>query len=227
MQQIDLSHAIPDAPQGAALWAQALGPFETNCYVYTPDGQAAWIFDPGMDPQDVIEHVRQAGLSVEAIVLTHAHADHILGLDAVLEAFSGTPLLIHEDESEWLGDPAMNLSAGFGAPYSGPEPTRTLAHGDTLTIAGQPWAVRHTPGHSPGSCSFIAPGARLAIVGDTLFSGSIGRTDLPGGDFDVLADSIRSHLYTLDASCLCLPGHGPSTTVGHERQHNPFVRRDA
>ena len=225
MEPIDISGRMPEGSDDARLWASPLGPYQTNCYVYSPDGKACWIIDPGMGPGDVIEHVRSAGLSVEAIVLTHAHSDHIMGIDEVMSAFPETPLWIHSAEEDWLSDPALNLSAAFGAPYSGPAPTRLLAHGDTLTIEGETWEVRHTPGHSPGSCSFIAPGARVAIVGDTLFSGSIGRTDLPGGDFEQLADSIRRELYGLDADCLCLPGHGPSTTVGQERQHNPFVRR--
>ncbi len=142
-----------------------------------------------------------------------------------MDAFPDTALWIHSAEEDWLADPALNLSAAFGLPYSGPAPTRLLAHGDTLQILGESWDVRHTPGHSPGSCSFIAPGAKFAIVGDTLFSGSIGRTDLPGGDFEQLAESIRRELYGLDADCVCFPGHGPPTTVGQERQHNPFVRR--
>ena len=225
MEPIDISGRIDGAADAARLWGQPLGPFETNCYLYTPDGKAAWLVDPGAGPDEVVEHIRGQDLSLAAIVLTHAHADHILGLTEVLRAFPDTPLLIHEAEEDWIGDPARNLSMGFGAPYSGPAPTGTLEHGQEITIAGQPWAVRHTPGHSPGGCVFVAPGGQLAIVGDTLFSGSIGRTDLPGSDFDELADSIRRELYTLDAACLCLPGHGPGTTVGHERQHNPFVRR--
>lgn len=225
MQPIDISGRTPDQHEAARLWAVSLGPFETNCYLYTPDGASAWIIDPGAGPEPVIEHAKSEGLKPAAIILTHAHADHVLGLSAVMDAFPGTPLLIHEAERDWPSDPALNLSAMFGMPYSGPEPTRLLRHGDELEIAGETWQVRHTPGHSPGGCVFVAPSGQLAIVGDTLFAGSIGRTDFPGGDFDQLAESIRREIYTLDAACLCLPGHGPTTTVGHERQHNPFVRR--
>lgn len=225
MHTIDLAGRLPDATEHARLWSAALGPFETNAYLYTPDGLHAWIFDPGMGPAPLVELARREHLEPTAIVLTHAHADHVLGLAEVLEAFPGTPVLIHEAERHWPADPALNLSAGMGVPVSAPSPTGTFVHRDTLTIGDQAWTVRHTPGHSPGGCVFVAPGGLLAIVGDTLFSGSIGRTDLPGGDFDTLADSIRRELYTLDARCLCLPGHGPATTVGRERQHNPFVRR--
>lgn len=226
MQQLDISGRVQDANKDAAMWVASLGPFETNAYVYTPDGRHAWIVDPGAGPRKVIELVESRGLVVDAVLLTHAHADHILGLGEVMEAFPKTPLLLHEDEKDWPGDPALNLSAAFGMPYSGPEPTRLLSHGDEVEVGGQAWTVRHAPGHSPGGCVFLAPGGSLAIVGDTLFAGSIGRTDLPGGDFEQLAASIRREIYGLDGACLCLPGHGPATTVGQERAHNPFVRRE-
>lgn len=225
MHLIDITGRVPEQNSDAALWSATLGPFETNCYVYTPDGQNAWIIDPGLGPEPVIDHMRELGLEAAAVLLTHAHADHVMGLSAVMAAFPGTPLIIHEAEQDWPSDPALNLSAMFGTPYSGPRPTRLLTHGGTVHVGGQAWDVRHTPGHSPGGCVFLAPGGLVAIVGDTLFSGSVGRTDFPGGDFDVLAASIRREIYSLDERCLCLPGHGPTTTVGRERAHNPFVRR--
>jgi len=225
MELIDIAERTQCDAEDARLWAAPLGPYQTNCYLYTPNGRTAWIIDPGMDPREVVTTAREQDFQIEAIVLTHAHADHILGIDQVLAAFPDTALVIHKSEEDWLGDPALNLSAAFGSPYSAPKPTRVLTHGESLQIGDECWEVRHTPGHSPGGCSFVAPGGRLAIVGDTLFSGSIGRTDLPGGDFDQLAQSIRRELYSLDAECLCLPGHGPTTTIGQERQHNPFVRR--
>jgi glyoxylase-like metal-dependent hydrolase (beta-lactamase superfamily II) len=227
MESIDISGRIPEQNKSAALWTASLGPFETNTYLYTPDGQHAWIVDPGVAPHPVIEQAKAAGLTIEAVLLTHAHADHVMGLNDVMAAFPGTPLLIHKAERDWPRDPALNLSAMFGMPFSGPEPTQLLEHGDTLSIGDETWTVRHTPGHSPGGCVFLAPGGEVAIVGDTLFSGSVGRTDFPGGDFDLLAESIRREIYGLDAECLCLPGHGPPTTVGRERVHNPFVRREA
>lgn len=226
MQQIDISGRIPEQDSNARLWTASLGPFETNTYLYTPDGRHAWIVDPGVAPGPVIEHVKDEGLDVAAVLLTHAHADHVMGLNDVMAAFPDTPLLIHKAEADWPADPALNLSAMFGMPFSGPRPTKLLEHGDEVTIGGETWAVRHTPGHSPGGCVFVAPGGELAIVGDTLFSGSVGRTDFPFGDFDLLAESIRREIYGLSATCVCLPGHGPPTTVGRERAHNPFVRRE-
>lgn len=225
MQPIDIAGHVPEQNRVAALWVASLGPFESNAYLYTPDGTNAWIIDPGLEPQVVIDQVKAAGLGVTAILLTHAHADHVMGLSDVIDAFPETPILIHEAEEDWPSDPALNLSASFGMPFSGPAPTRLLKHGDEIRIGGETWSVRHTPGHSPGGCVFVAPDGQLAVVGDTLFSGSVGRTDFPGGDFDQLAESIRREVYSLDGSCLCLPGHGPTTTVGHERSHNPFVRR--
>ncbi len=225
MQPVDISGRMPEQSRNAALWVAVLGPFETNAYVYTPDGKNAWIIDPGLEPRAIIDQVNEAGLNVEAVLLTHAHADHVMGLSDVMDAFPGTPLIIHEAEADWPEDPALNLSAMFGMPYSGPKPTRLLKHGDEVSIGGETWDVRHVPGHSPGGCVFVAPGGGVAIVGDTLFSGSVGRTDFPGGNFDQLAESIRREIYSMDGACLCLPGHGPTTTVAQERSHNPFVRR--
>jgi len=230
MQTVDVTGRFdPPAPR-ARLLVASLGPYETNCYVYTPDGLHCWIIDPGLNPQEVIQTVRERQLTPIAVLLTHAHADHVLGLAEVLSAFPGTPMLVHEAERDWPEDPERNLSAPMGMPFSAPTPTGTFAHGERLAIGSgadeQRWEVRHVPGHSPGGCAFVAPGGRLAIVGDALFAGSIGRTDFPGSDFDTLAAAIREQLYTLADDCLCLPGHGPATTIGRERVANPFVRRD-
>ncbi|MEO1008508.1 MAG: MBL fold metallo-hydrolase [Planctomycetota bacterium] len=232
MDAIDIEGRVEGHPT-AAMLAAPLGPHQTNCYVYSPNGSdggvPCWIIDPGYQPAGVIGAIREHDWTVEAVLLTHAHADHILGLAEVLEAFPDTPVLIHEAEEDWPADPAKNLSQGMGVPFAAPEPTRTFAHGDTLAIGHgareQRWEVRHVPGHSPGGCAFVAPGGRLAVVGDALFAGSIGRTDFPGSDFDTLASAIREQLYTLASDCLALPGHGPPTTIGAERESNPFVRR--
>lgn len=218
----------PDTDRSPRIAAFALGPFQTNCYiVHEPDSHAAWIVDAGFDPAELIDFVRSQSLRPEALILTHAHADHIAGVDTVLEAFPNLPIHIHPAEREWLTDPHANLSAGMGVPVVCRSirhtEVRDLNDADTLTLAGQPWRIAHTPGHSPGSISLINEPARIAIVGDALFNGSIGRTDFPHSDFDTLANSIRDKLYTLPPDTRVLPGHGPATTIARERTTNPFV----
>lgn len=217
--------AAPWADAGLIIDAFALGPYETNCYVLRrAEGPDCWIFDAGFDPDELIKHVRGLGLKPRGLLLTHAHPDHIAGIGAVLSAFPGTPIHIHPAEERWLGDPELNLSAFMGAPVSMPGPDALLSDGQVLRMGGVDWTVLHVPGHSPGGCAFYSPAARATISGDALFAGSIGRTDFPGSDYDVLADSIRTKLYALPPETVVLPGHGPPTTIGRERTGNPFVR---
>lgn len=204
-----------------------LGPFATNCYVVraSQTSSECWVIDASFEPSPLIEHVRKANLRPQAIILTHAHIDHIAGLDEVSRAFPGTPVLIHEAEREWLTDPMLNLSAAYGQPISFRAPDRTLRDGDTLTLGKKSWRVLHTPGHSPGGIAIVNDGTpHGAITGDALFAGSIGRTDFPGCSFEALAHSIRTKLYTLPPDTVIFPGHGPATTIGREMQSNPFVK---
>lgn len=199
--------------------------FQTNGYVVrVPGDPACWIIDPGFDPDELIEHIRAQGLEPQAVLLTHSHCDHIGGLHEVRAAFPDVPILIHAAERDWLTEPMKNLSGAFGFPFFAPEATGTLEHGQTLELAGTTWRVAHTPGHSPGSVSFIHEPSKQAIVGDTLFAGSIGRTDFPGSSFEQLERSIRQEFYTLDDDTRVFPGHGPPTTIGRERKANPYVR---
>lgn len=203
----------------------ALGPFETNCYVIRREGgTTCWVIDASFGPGPMLEYIRRHNLSPSLLALTHAHADHIGGIPEFRRAWPGLPIAIHAEESSWLGNPELNLSAGFGAPVSVPGPDRTLADGDQLELDGVPCTVIHTPGHSPGGVGFYFPTSDLLVAGDALFAGSIGRTDLPGGDFARLQRSIRERYYTLPDRTVVLPGHGPRTTIGHERLSNPFVR---
>lgn len=203
----------------------ALGPFETNCYVVAADGSAdCWIVDASFEPEPMIEHVGEAGLAPAALVLTHAHVDHIAGVSAVLAAFPGLPVWMHPAEAAWLNSPMLNLSEAMGAPVTAPGPDAPLEHGQRISLAGTSWTILHTPGHSPGGITLHCEAAGLAIVGDALFAGSIGRTDFPGSDFDTLAASIRDRLYTMPDETRVLPGHGPETTIGREKRSNPFVR---
>ncbi len=201
-----------------------LGPFQTNCYVVSASGPACWVIDASFSPGPLIDHVRREKLTPEALILTHAHVDHIAGVAEVRRAFPTVPILIHDAEREWLSDPMLNLSAVMGQSVTAPGPDRTIAAGETLTLDGTTWRVLHTPGHSPGGVTLWCEAEGVAIVGDSLFAGSIGRTDFPGSDHDTLLASIRSQLYTLPPATKVYPGHGPPTTIGREAKSNPFVR---
>lgn len=200
-----------------------LGPFETNCYIVTC-GTACWIIDASFEPGELIDRVRRDALQPEALILTHAHVDHIAGVDEVLRAFPGLKVFVHAAEREWLSNPTLNLSAAMGMPVTAHGPDGVLADGNELTLGQSRWHVFHTPGHSPGGISLYNAADAIALVGDTLFAGSIGRHDFPGSDFDTLAHSIRSKLYTLPDDTKIYPGHGPGSTIGREKRTNPFVR---
>lgn len=210
-----------------------LGPYETNCYVVIPGsgghpspapGTPCWIIDASFEPAPIVEFIRSRGLKPQALILTHAHIDHIAGVREVLAAFPGLPVNVHEAEREWLTDPLLNLSSFSGMPVTAPEASRLLQEGDELVLGGDAWRVLHTPGHSPGGITLYHAPSKTAIVGDALFSGSIGRTDFPGADHATLVRSIKTKLYTLPEDVRILPGHGPESTIGRERLSNPFVR---
>lgn len=203
-----------------------LGDWRTNCYVLhpgsTPSGKC-WIIDAGFSPEPLINYVRQKGLVPEMVLLTHAHIDHIAGLHAIRAAWPRIPILINSSEHNFLADPALNLSIALDEPFEGPDPTGFLEPGTTLRLDGVAFQVRHTPGHSPGGVTLYAPDEKLAFVGDTLFAGSVGRTDFPTSDPSALKHSIQSQLLSMPDPTLILPGHGPSSTIGQERRTNPFL----
>lgn len=196
-----------------------LGLFQTNCYVLHDErSNEAVIIDAGQDPNVLIKFVRD--MNVKAIWLTHAHLDHIAGLAEIKEA-TGAPVLIHAIEKDWLTDPLLNGSARFPEytePITGPGADGFFEHGDILTVGGSRVEVRFTPGHTPGHVVFVTEG--MVLAGDTLFQNGIGRTDLPGGDLQMLIRSIREQLYTLPEDTIVYPGHGPETTIGFERKYN-------
>lgn len=217
----------------------SLGPFETNGYVVWHgegpggpgggggkggEGRECWIVDAPPEAERLAQIVTRRGLKPTALVLTHAHADHIAGVFALRRAFPRLPIWIHEAEAEWLNDPELNLSAAIGMPVTAPAADRLLKHDDELALGGQIWRVLHTPGHSPGGIALYHGPSKVAIVGDAIFSGSVGRTDFPGSSQDQLFASIRAQIYSMPNETALWPGHGPATTVGRERRSNPFVR---
>lgn len=210
-----------------------LGPYATNCYLLWIEGETdAWIVDASFGPGRIVQDVKSQGLKPSRLLLTHAHVDHIAGVEEVLSALrpaggAAPTLSIHRDEEQWLTNPMLNLSAMGGQPTTTRQADSLLNDGDTLTLGAGAQSVSfhvlHTPGHSPGSVSLYCASHGVVLAGDALFAGSIGRTDFPGGDLPTLERSIRSKLYTLPRETTVLSGHGPQTTVGEEMDGNPYV----
>lgn len=199
-------------------------PFEQNCTVlWCSDTRRAAVVDPGGDLPRIEAALRQEGLTLERILLTHAHIDHA-GATAALAAHSGAPIEgPHREDNFWI-QLLPQQSQMFGFPPAGAfEPTRWLDDGDQVQVGNVVLDVLHCPGHTPGHVVFFDPQSRLALVGDVLFKGSIGRTDFPRGDYDTLIDAIRNKLFPLGDDVRFVPGHGPMSTLGEERLTNPFV----
>lgn len=211
--------------EGLRIKAWSLGPFQTNCYiVWSGKTSKCFFVDASFGADIMARFAREHGLEPQALLLTHAHLDHIAGVRAVKAAYPKLEVLIHEAEGPWLLDSHLNLSEQAGMPVTAPVADRLLRHADAIELVGATWEVRHTPGHSPGGITLAHAAGSFAFVGDALFSGSIGRTDFPGSDHAALLESIRSRIYTLPAEAVCYCGHGPPTTVARERLSNPFVR---
>jgi hydroxyacylglutathione hydrolase len=200
-------------------------PFAENTYVVWHDGHTECVVvDPGLEPGDILDFLNDRGLTPAAILNTHGHADHIAGNHTLKKAFPAAPLVIGAGDALMLTDPAANLSLSYGFEIVSPLADRTVQEGDVLNFAGVALEVFDVPGHSPGHVVFVAREQPVLVLGgDVLFRGSIGRTDLPGGSFEQLASGIRTKLYTLPDDTVVYPGHGPTTTTGHEKRTNPFV----
>jgi hydroxyacylglutathione hydrolase len=199
-------------------------PFEQNCtLLWDPATRQAAVVDPGGDVADILEVVRGKQLQVEKVLLTHGHIDHVGGA-AALAAQLGVPVEgPQREEAFWLEQlPEQCRMFGF-PPTPALTPDRWLEEGDTVTVGGQRLEVVHTPGHTPGHVCFIHMPSKLALVGDVLFAGSIGRTDFPRGDHAALICAIREKLFPLGDDFEFIPGHGPMSTFGEERRNNPFV----
>jgi glyoxylase-like metal-dependent hydrolase (beta-lactamase superfamily II) len=199
-------------------------PLAQNCSILVCEatGRAA-VVDPGGDVERVLEAVAGAGVQVERVLVTHGHLDHVGAVADLVERL-GVPVEgPHPDDRFWL-DALPEQSRAFGLPYAARfTPERWLHHGDEVGFGAQRLEVLHCPGHTPGHVVFFHRGDRLALVGDVLFKGSIGRTDFPGGDHGALLRSIREVLWPLGDDVVFVPGHGPRSTFGAERRDNPFV----
>jgi glyoxylase-like metal-dependent hydrolase (beta-lactamase superfamily II) len=206
------------------LRALELGMFASNCYIVGSEAtKEGMIIDPGAEGDVILEHVRELELDTKLIVATHAHIDHVGALRAVKEA-TGAAFAIHEADAneKVMQGMARMLGAITRSLSPPPKPDRLLKEGDTIEIGDLSFTVIHTPGHSPGGISIYGHG--VVFTGDTLFNFGIGRTDFPGCSYETLMDSINSKLMTLPDETIVLPGHGPHTTIGIERQYNPFMR---
>lgn len=199
-------------------------PLGCNCSIIgDPVSQQAIVVDPGGAAERILREVRALGLTVTRILHTHAHFDHFLASGEMKNA-TGAALCLHQDDRE-LWDMLEMQCRAFGVPYVPvPPPDYWLTDEEKVSIGHVAAIALHTPGHTPGSMSFHVPEGGVVLAGDTLFRGSIGRTDLWGGNFDAIERSIRSRLYTLDDSTLVVTGHGPETEIGWEKQRNQFVR---
>ncbi|WP_085991907.1 MBL fold metallo-hydrolase [Oceanobacillus senegalensis] len=200
----------------------SVGPLGTNCYILFNDSEAI-IIDPGGEPNKIIEVINKKEAEVKAILLTHAHFDHI-GAVGYLRDFYQVDVYVHKEEQSWLGDSQLNGSSAFiGQEIVTNKAEHELTPGK-LEISSFSLKVIHTPGHSPGSVSFVIAEESIVVGGDVLFREGIGRTDLPGGSMSQLENSIRKYFYTLDDDFIVYPGHGPETLIGYEKRNNPFIR---
>ncbi len=202
-------------------------PFQENTYVIINAKRECWIVDPGMyEAEEVgsfMEYLENNKLSPQAIINTHTHIDHIFGVQALIDKYH-IPFGVHEQDL-----PVLNNAAGsamlFGFDFKKvPQSTFFIRENEPLILGDETLEVRFTPGHSPGSISFYYAPGKWVVAGDVLFSGSIGRTDLPGGNFETLINSIRTQLFTLPDLTAVYPGHGPATNIIHEKKYNPFLQ---
>jgi hydroxyacylglutathione hydrolase len=201
-----------------------LGPVQTNSYlVADPETKEAAVIDPAWDGHIILKSAQDRGWRIGHLWYTHAHFDHIGGAAAIADAMNPLPhVALHAD------DHVLWRAGGGGAKFGfdidpGPEPTIDFVQGMNLKLGSNEFEVRHTPGHTLGHCVLYAASEGICFCGDLIFNGSVGRTDLPGGDWATLENSIRTQIYTLPNETRLLSGHGIETTVGHEKQFNPYV----
>ena len=205
-------------------WTQMpLGQMQTNCYVLEKEDSTCLIFDPGSEGEKLIQFLKEQDLNPVGIVLTHAHFDHIGAVDVIRDEYR-IPVYVHKNEKDWLTTPSLNLSDFMKVGKIQVKEADVLINEEQeLTIGSFTFQVFETPGHSPGSISLYFADEGIAVVGDALFNGSIGRTDLPGGDSEQLLQSIHEKLLGLPEETIVLCGHRQVTTIGNEMNSNPFL----
>lgn len=208
-----------------AVFRIVVGDLGANCYViYNQDTKEALCVDPGGEAPKIYEALQTKGLHLAGILLTHSHYDHIYGVDELKHlAGAELPVYIGADEQELLANADLNLSSMFGKRFI-LDADVLLKDMETLELLGTKFQALHTPGHTQGGVTYYFPDNDMIFSGDTLFEGSIGRSDFPTGDFNILSESIRKKLYTLPLNTIVYPGHGESTTIRQEKDSNPFVR---
>lgn len=198
------------------------GIISTNCYLaINEETKQAVIIDPAAAPSYLINHIKSEGLTIEAILLTHGHFDHIMGIDGFLQEFK-VPVYVQEEDEELLADPVMNHSSVYtnGYTFAG---AQHLKDGTHLQLAGYDFAVLHTPGHTPGGVCYYVASEKILFSGDTLFQASVGRTDFPKSSTADLIRGIKEKLLVLPEEVLVYPGHMGETTIGYEKANNPFI----
>jgi len=203
-----------------------LGLYETNCYVLRKDagdGKCV-IIDTGLDADGMVEYLTAKKLDPAAVILTHGHADHIGGVAGVKDKWPDAVIYVHQADASMLTNVNENLSLLTGVAVESPPADVLLKDGDIVDEAQIKLMVLHTPGHTPGGISLYAQQDALVFSGDTLFADSVGRTDFPGGDMQQLVRSIKTKLFILPEATVVYSGHGPQTSIGHEKKHNPFLK---
>lgn len=197
-----------------------VGPLMENCYILGDEqSKKSAVIDPGDESERILEVLEKRKLICEHILLTHAHVDHVSGIKGVVEA-TGAKVYIHKDDALMLKAAPVQAIAFGMKPFMPPKIEKYLEDGESIEIGNLKVKVMHTPGHSSGGICFLVE--NCIFVGDTIFQGSIGRTDLPGGNYDELINSVESKIFTLPDETIIYPGHGPETTVGYEKKYNPF-----
>jgi glyoxylase-like metal-dependent hydrolase (beta-lactamase superfamily II) len=202
-----------------------LGEFENNCYIVRNNDSATecLVIDTALDVRELPAFLDRHKLAPAAVILTHGHVDHIAGVNALRKKFPSILIYIHKLDSEMLDDAAGNLSLMAGSSFTAGKADRLIDEGDTIDKAGIRLRVIHTPGHTPGGICLYAEKDGIIFVGDTLFAGSIGRTDFSNGDMRQLIEGIKHKLLVLPDDTVVYPGHGPETTIGREKADNPFL----